>query len=228
MYMSQHHFTPVPAKYELWAPYNRNYMSLTARAPGAVLSRILRRCDQPESFFAVGLWTDREMASRWTESAEAKLGAKPSQDLGLYDGYPMTWTRWGLADFAWGLQGPAGLTGPGLFVKHLTWEVSADGRSAGEAFRRALLSLLARRPGFVCGETYLSHRGDRVQGLYTLKDAGAWPLSGEAPPELRLVLQSHGAPGLDEATSLDCTLFETVWGPEQAALQRFIGAGAAA
>ena len=50
MYMSQHAFTPVPSKFDLWVPYNRNYMTLTSRAPGAVLSRILRLRDEPEKF----------------------------------------------------------------------------------------------------------------------------------------------------------------------------------
>ena len=75
MYMSQHRFTPDPAKYELWLPYNRNYMTVTSRAPGAVLSRILRLNDQPQTFLAIGVWASKDQAIAWTDSAEGSAAA---------------------------------------------------------------------------------------------------------------------------------------------------------
>src|SRR6516165_1843115 len=78
MYVSQHAFTPAPAKFDQWVPYNRNDMRLSARVPGAVLSRILRLKAEPEKFMAVGVWTSRDVAVQWTESDESKLGSKPS------------------------------------------------------------------------------------------------------------------------------------------------------
>ena len=58
MYVSQHIFTPVPQRLAQWTVYNRNYMSLTARVPGASLSRILRCVEAPERFVAIGIWSD--------------------------------------------------------------------------------------------------------------------------------------------------------------------------
>jgi len=233
MYMSQHRFTPVPAKYDLWRPYNHNYMTLTARVPGAVWSRILRARDDPDTFFAIGLWTDREAAMRWTESAESRLGAKPSVDEGLYDGYPMSWSRWSLADFAWGLAGPVRVDDPSCFVKHIAWDMAAGAEAEQVALCRSLMSLLARRPGFVCGETYLGHKADRLLQVYTFRSVDDWPL-GEgraAPAEIELLLQSDAARAMRDRvpapTSIDCELFESVWGPETASLQRFIAAEAA-
>jgi hypothetical protein len=227
VYMSQHQFTPVPAKYELWLPYNRNYMTLTSRVEGAILSRILRLRDEPEKFIAVGLWTDRDMAVRWSESPESQLGAKPSQDQGLYEGYPMVWSRWDLTDFAWGLEGSGVHMVPGLFVKHLAQEVPAGTMDTRLAFNRALMSLLARRPGFVSGETYRGPKGDRLLSIYTFRRAEDWPLDAERPPaDLGLLVEGDLGRALRaEAPApevLDCTLFESVWGPAAPSLQRFV------
>jgi heme-degrading monooxygenase HmoA len=234
MYMSQHRFTPVPEKYDLWRPYNHNYMTLTARVPGAIWSRILRSNDDPNIFFAVGLWTDHEAAIRWTDSDESKLGAKPNVDLGLYEGYPMTWSRWDLQDFAWGLGGPAAALGETGFVKHIAWNVAPGAEAAQLTLCRSLMSLLARRPGFLCGETYLDHKKNRLLLIYTLRAAADWPL-GEGrtvPAEIEVLLQSETAQAVCERApapyALDCELFESVWGPETASLLRFIGAAAAA
>jgi heme-degrading monooxygenase HmoA len=227
VYMSQHQFTPVPAKYDLWVTYNRNYMTLTARAEGAILSRILRLNDDPEKFFAVGVWTDRDMAVRWSESAESRLGAKPSQDQGLYDGYPMAWTRWDLTDFAWGLEGSTAPMNPGLLVKHIAQDVPAGTMDAHLAFNRALMSLLARRPGFVAGETYRGSKGDRLLSIYTFRRPEDWRLDVDhLPADLALLVRGDLARQLwAEAPPplvVDCTLYESVWGPAAPSLQRFI------
>jgi len=228
VYMSQHAFTPVPSKFDLWVPYNRNYMTLTSRAPGAVLSRILRLRDEPEKFMAVGLWTDRDVAAQWTSSAEAALGAKPSIDQGLYDGFPMTWTRWELVDFAWGLEGRAALAAPGLFVQHVTRTVSPERIETRQTFNRAVMSLMARRPGFVSGETYRGHRNDRLLTIYTFKDEVC---AAEDPPaELAMFLRAADATGFSPQApapvSLNCSVFESVWGPEADSVQQFLGAAA--
>jgi hypothetical protein len=218
MYMSQHIFTPVPSKFQSWVPYNRNYMSLLGRAPGAILNRCLREVRLPEQFYAIGLWTSRDVAKAWAESADSLLGAKPNVDQGLYDGYPMTWSRWDLVDFAWGLEGPAAL-GAGKFAKVITWAITPEMRPAQDALNRAVLSLLARQPGFVLGETYRGHRGDRYQIIYTFKDATDWPFGADGPPDLRMMLEADTYRSVREKTAkpelLDCTLWECVLGPEQ-------------
>jgi hypothetical protein len=230
MYMSQHAFTPVPSKLELWVPYNRNYMTLTGRVAGAVLSRILREVLEPEKFFALGVWTSHDMAVQWTNSAESKLGAKPNIDLGLYDGYPMTWSRWNLVDFAWGPEGPAEVDGSDAVAKIVTWDVAPGMREAQDAYNRAILSALARQPGFICGETYLGHRGDRYQLIFTLKRAGDWPPAVGMPLDLRMVMEADTFREVREKTPaqkiLDCTIWQWVWGPEQARLRRFPAAAA--
>jgi hypothetical protein len=226
MYMSQHSFTPVPEKLNQWIPYNRNYMTLTSRAPGAVLSRILQLIDEPQSYFAVGLWTDKDMAMRWTDSAESKLGAKPSQDLGLYEGQPMAWTRWNLIDFAWGLHGRSALDREGCYVRHVVQEASFAELPALERANRAALSLLARRSGFISGETYRGHKGDRLLTVLIFRNRADSPFDNALPPDLELVLSS--APVHSAATALDCTLFQCVWGPDAARLDGFIHKAAAA
>jgi hypothetical protein len=221
MYVSQHAFTPVPAKFGQWVPYNRNYMSLSARVPGAVLSRILRLKAEPEKFMAVGVWTSRDVAVQWTESDESKLGSKPSFDLGLYDGYPMTWTRWDLVDFAWGSGGRAPVAA-GAVVRHVSWEGSPDARAIQDAFLRATLSILARQPGFICGETHLGHRGDRYQMLYAFEET-AERESSSPPAELQLLLESDAVRDLRAKTPAphitDTTVWEWVWGPEAGTLR---------
>jgi heme-degrading monooxygenase HmoA len=227
MYMSQHAFTPAPAKFDRWIPYNRNYMSLTARVPGAVLSRILREVREPEKFLAVGVWTGHEAAARWAENPENKLGAQPNIDLGLYDGYPMTWSRWRLVDVAWGLEGPAA-DPKAAFVKIVTWDVAPGAEAAQAALNRAVLSLLARQPGFICGETYLAHRNDRFQLIYTFAQPTAWPFGGDLPADLRLLVQSDAAAALRaeaaEPAVLDATVWDWVWGPERDRLHTAIDA----
>jgi quinol monooxygenase YgiN len=228
MYLSQHYFTPDPAKFDLWLPYNRNYMALTARAAGAVWSRILRREDDPEKFIAIGLWTDHLAAQAWVQSADAALGAKPAIDQGLYEGFPLVWSRWNLADFAWGWAGPAGLTGPGLFVKHVTWEVAPGRREAQQTLSRGVMSLMARLPGFVSGETYRGPKDDRLLSIYTFRSRDDWPSAESTPADLQMLLKSDTARAvLDNApapVALDCGLFESVWGPETARLQGFAAA----
>jgi heme-degrading monooxygenase HmoA len=224
MYMSQHQFTPDPAKYELWLPYNRNYMTVTSRAPGAVLSRILRLRDQPERFFAIGIWESKAAAVAWTDCAESRLAAKPSVDQGLYDGFPMDWSRWTLRDFAWGLAGPEAHEASDLFVRHVAQPVEVADLPARLVLERARLSLLARQPGFVSGETYIGHRGDSVLTITTFESAEA--AAPEAlPAELRLLRDGSRSPL--GATSLDCTLFQSVWGPAKADLRAFVGGKAA-
>lgn len=230
MYMSQHRFTPDPAKYELWLPYNRNYMTVTSRAPGAVLSRILRLQEEPETFFAIGIWASKDSAVAWTESADSKLAAKPSVDQGLYDGFPMAWSRWTLKDFAWGLAGPKAHDAPALFVRHTTTPVEPGKLAARLTFERARLSLLARQPGFVSGETYSNHRGDSVLTIATLAtrataEAGALD---DPPADLRLLLETGSDRPAAAPASLDCTLFQSVWGPAMADLTAFINGEAAA
>jgi hypothetical protein len=227
MYMSQHRFTPVPEKLGQWIPYNRNYLTLTSRAPGAVLSRIMHIADEPQTYFAVGLWTDKDSAIRWSESAESKLGAKPSQDLALYEGYPMDWSRWALIDFAWGLRGRPALDNEGVYVRHAVQEAMPADLPALERANRAALSLMARRPGFISGETYRGHRGDRLLTVLTFEKRKDSPFVGDAlPPDLGLVLTS--APATSTVAALNCTLFQCVWGPDAAALDSFIQASAAA
>jgi heme-degrading monooxygenase HmoA len=227
MYMSQHAFIPAPDKFDLWTTYNRNYMSLTTRVPGAVLSRILREVKEPEKFFALGVWTNHQLAAEWQNHPESKLGFKPAQDQGLYEGYPMTWSRWNLVDFAWGLEGPAPATDLGMSVKMITWEIAPGMREAQDAVNRAMLSLLARQPGFVSGETYCGHRGDRFEILYTFKTAADWPLGENMPADLRMLVGSDTFRAVHEKTAdpvvLDCTLFESVWGPEQGRLTQPLG-----
>jgi heme-degrading monooxygenase HmoA len=231
MYMSQHQFTPVPSKFDLWRPYNRNYMSLTARAPGAVLSRILRSEADPDQFFAVGLWTSHEAANEWSTSAESRLGAKPSADQGLYEGYPMAWSRWELVDFAFGLEGPGALAGPDLVVRHVTWSGVAEVFEPLETLTRAKMSLMARQPGFVCGETYRGHRGDRLLSICTFRGRQRWPFAGGEPAELDMLRQSDAAAAVRAKAPapfiVDCEVFESVWGPDSDALQGFIAAAAA-
>jgi antibiotic biosynthesis monooxygenase (ABM) superfamily enzyme len=229
MYMSQHAFIPVPSKLDLWNIYNRNYMSLTTRVPGAVLSRILREVREPEKFFAIGIWTNHELAAQWQNHPESKLGYKPAQDQGLYEGYPMTWSRWNLVDFAWGLEGPAAADADaGMSVKLVTWDIAPGMREAQDALNRAVMSLLARQPGFVSGETYCGHRGDRFEILYTFKTARDWPFGEDMPSDLRMLVRSDTFRAVREKTAdpvvLDCTLFESVWGPERGRLTQPVGA----
>jgi hypothetical protein len=223
MYVSQHAFTPAPAKFDQWVPYNRNDMSLSARVPGAVLSRILRLKAEPEKFMAVGVWTSRDTAVQWTESDESKLGAKPSVDLGLYEGYPMTWTRWDLVDFAWGLEGPAQVAA-GSVIRHVAWEAGPGPNAVQDAFLRATLSILAREPGFICGETHRGHRGDRYQMLYTFEAAAELSSGGSPPAELQLLLESDAIRDLRAKTPAaditDTTVWEWVWGPDAGRLPR--------
>ena len=230
MYMSQHLFTPAPGKFDLWVPYNRNYMSLLARAPGAVLSRVLRETGRPERLYAVGLWTGHDAAEQWSDSPEALLGAKPGADQRLYEGRPMTWSRWELIDFAAG-RDAADATVPGRFVKLATWPAAPRMQETQEAILRAALSLLARQPGFVCGETYRSHRGGGYQLLYTFREAGDWPLDGEPAAELRLLIEADAVRAIRKAvvdpSVLDCTVWDGAWGPEQAGLLAYEGCGEA-
>ncbi len=223
MYMSQHRFTPVPEKFDQWVPYNWNYMTLTARAPGAVLSRILRICEEPDSFFAVGLWTGHEAAAQWSASPQSALGAKPSADQGLYEGYPMEWSRWNLIDFA---QGPAAgieMEAPDVVIRHIEWELASDLASDQETLAAVALSLLARHPGFVSGETYRGHRADKLLMIHTYKTGEDWPFSGsDLPAEFALLGDSPRVQDIIAKTGKprgqDCSAFQVVWGPEASTL----------
>ena len=227
MYLSQHRFTPAPEKFDRWLPYNWNYMTLTARAKGAVLSRILRISNQPESFFAIGLWTDKDHAISWSQSEESRLGAKPSVDQGLYDGYPMEWSRWTLADFAWGRAGPRISESESLFVRHVVWDIAPGSGDAQATACRIALSLLARRPGIVRGETYLSHRNDRLLLIHSYDSADAWPFGGDLPDDLLVLRDLPAAKAVADSLvpspqGLTCTPHQVVWGPDAAAIGSFI------
>lgn len=167
MYVSQHIFTPVPERLAQWTVYNRNYMSLTARVPGASLSRIFRRVEIPEQFVAIGIWSDHQKAAEWTQSEENKLGAQPNIDQNLYGDYPMKWSRWNLAEFVWSGRGAQSQVAPGSCVR----QVSGDG-APDLPVLRGLLALLSRQTGFVSGELHVGHRGDRWQVLLCWDNRG--------------------------------------------------------
>jgi hypothetical protein len=206
MYVSQHIFTPVPERLAQWTVYNRNYMSLTARVPGALLSRILRRIDLPEQFVAIGIWSDREKAAEWTQSAENKLGAQPNIDQNLYGDYPMEWSRWTLSEIVWSDRGALPDAPAGAVVRQLSGDGPPD-----RAVLRGLLALLSRQPGFACGELHIGHKGDRWQVLLTWDDPAACA-SGMAAREVVMFLDHPDCRDL-VLSGVDWTVWDWVPGP---------------
>jgi len=206
MYVSQHIFTPVPERLAKWTVYNRNYMSLTARVPGASLSRILRCVDLPERFVAIGIWSDHQKAADWTRSEENKLGAQPNIDQNLYGDYPMEWSRWTLGEIAWGDGGASRDVPSVTFVRQLSGDGPPD-----RAVLRGLLALLSRQPGFVCGELHIGHKGDRWQMLLGWKDA-VDHAGGMAAREVAMFRQHPDCSNL-AMSGVDWTVWDWVPGP---------------
>jgi len=206
MYVSQHIFTPVPERLAQWAVYNRNYMSLTARVPGASLSRILRCVEAPERFAAIGIWSDHQKAAEWTQSAENKLGAQPNIDQNLYGDYPMEWSRWTLGDIFWSDCSALPDVPPRTFVRQLSGDSPPD-----RPVLRGLLALLSRQPGFVCGELHIGHKGDRWQMLLGWNDL-ADHAAGMAAREVAMFRDHPDCRDL-AMTGVDWTVWDWVPGP---------------